>query len=196
MTSPESEFIRSRELLARDDSRLLIVDVQGRLTDLIPGGAQVIANCRRLIRGAQLLGVPVSATEQYPRGLGPTVPELAELLDQPIEKLRFSSAECLDWVTSEKGDRLKVVVAGIEAHVCIQQTALDLLAAGFSVYIPADAVASRSPIDRDVACHRLRDSGATITTTESILFEWCETAAAPEFKQISALVKEGDGRKG
>jgi nicotinamidase-related amidase len=193
MTSPDSSYIRARELLARDDSRLLIVDVQGKLTVLIPGAAQMIANCRRLIRGAQLLGVPVSATEQYPRGLGPTVPELAGLLDPPVEKVRFSSAECLDWVTGEKGDRVKVVVAGIEAHVCIQQTALDLLAAGFSVYIPADAVASRSPFDRDIAFHRLRDAGATITTTESVLFEWCESAAAPEFKQISALVKEGAG---
>lgn len=196
MHSSDSRYVRARELLARDDSRLLIVDVQGKLTELIPGGAQVIANCRRLIRGARLLGVPVSATEQYPRGLGHTVPELAEILNQPIEKLRFSSAECLDWVAADKGDRVKVVVAGIEAHVCIQQTALDLLAAGFSVYIPADAVASRSPFDRDIAFHRLRDAGATLTTTESVLFEWCETASAPEFKQISALVKEGDGRKG
>jgi nicotinamidase-related amidase len=194
MSSSDSQYVRARELLARDDSRLLIVDVQGKLTVLIPGAAGMIANCRRLIRGAALLGVPVSATEQYPRGLGPTVPELAELLEQPIEKVRFSSAECLDWVAGEKGDRVKVVVAGIEAHVCIQQTVLDLLAAGFSVYIPADAVASRSSFDRDVAVQRLRDAGATITTTESVLFEWCETAAAPEFKQVSALIKEGDGR--
>ena len=84
MNSPDSSYVRARELLARDDSRLLIVDVQGKLTVLIPGAAQMIANCRRLIRGAKLLGVPVSATEQYPRGLGPTVPELAELLDPPI----------------------------------------------------------------------------------------------------------------
>jgi isochorismate hydrolase len=192
--SASPDYLRSRELLGRDDSRLLIVDVQGKLTVLIPGAAVMIANCRRLIRGAKLLGVPVSATEQYPRGLGPTVPELAELLDPPIEKVRFSSAECLDWVGGDKGDRVKVIVAGIEAHVCIQQTALDLLAAGFSVYIPADAVASRSTSDRDIACQRLRDAGATITTTESVLFEWCETAGAAEFKQISALIKEGDGR--
>jgi isochorismate hydrolase len=194
MSAPDSQYIRSRELLARDDSRLLIVDVQGKLTVLIPDAAVMIANCRRLIRGAALLGVPVTATEQYPRGLGPTVPELADLLEKPIEKLRFSSAECLDWVTGQKDDRVKVVVAGIETHVCIQQTVLDLLAAGFSVYVPADAVASRNPYDREIALQRLRDAGATITTTESVLFEWCETAAAPEFKQISALIKEGDGR--
>jgi nicotinamidase-related amidase len=193
MSTPDTDYIRSRELLARDDSRLLLVDVQQKLTAIMPGIELPIANCRKLLQGARILGVPVSATEQYPRGLGPTVPELAELVDMRVEKLRFSSAECLDWVRGDKGDRTKVVVIGIETHVCIQQTVLDLLAAGFSVYVPADAVASRNPYDRDIALNRLRDSGATITTTESVLFEWCETSAAPEFKQISALIKGVDG---
>ncbi|MBL8850118.1 MAG: isochorismatase family protein [Planctomycetaceae bacterium] len=189
MSSQNTTYIRSRELLARDDSRVLLVDVQGKLTAIMPGIELPIANCRKLLLGARILGVPVSATEQYPRGLGPTVPELAELVEMRVEKQRFSSAECFSWVTEDKGDRVKVVVIGIDAHVCIQQTVLDLLAAGFSVYVPADAVASRNPADRDVALQRMRDSGATVTTTESVLFEWCETAAAPEFKQISALIK-------
>ena len=183
-------YVRSHELLAREDSRLLIVDMQERFAPIIPDFSEVTANCRKLVQGARILGVPVSATEQYPRGLGATVAPLAELLDARIEKLRFSSAESCDWVTGDRGDRAKVVVAGIETHVCVQQTVLDLLAAGFSVYVPADAVASRNAFDRDVALQRLRDSGATITTTESILFEWCEVAGTPEFKQVQALVRE------
>lgn len=191
MTSASNTgYLRSRDLLARDDSRVLLVDVQEKFVPTIPDVERLIVNCRKVLRAAQILGVPISATEQYPRGLGTTVAPLAELVGPRIEKLRFSSAECLDWVAADKDDRCKVVVIGIETHVCIQQTSLDLLAAGFSVYVPADAVASRKPFDRDVALQRLRDSGATITTTESVLFEWSETAAAPEFKQISELVKE------
>lgn len=190
MSAPNPQYVRSRELLARDDSRVLLVDVQEKFIPTLPDVDRLIRNCRKVLRGAQILGVPISATEQYPQGLGVTVPALAEFAPTRPSKKLFSCAECLDWVTEEKGDRVKVVVIGIETHVCIQQTSLDLLAAGFSVYIPADAVASRDPFDRDIALQRLRDSGATITTTESVLFEWCETAAAPEFKQISELVKE------
>ncbi len=189
MSSQNTTYIRSRELLARDDSRVLLVDVQGKLTAIMPGIELPIANCRKLLLGARILGVPVSATEQYPRGLGPTVPELAELVEMRVEKQRFSSAECLSWVTEDKGDRVKVVVIGIEAHVCIQQTALDAMANGFRVYIAVDAVGARFSIDHDTALRRLEASGATLTTTESALFEWCEVAGTPEFKQISALIK-------
>lgn len=189
MASPDNMYFRSSELLSRDDSRILLVDVQERFVPVISGMDPLIANCRHLLQAAKILGVPASATEQYPRGLGKTVPQLAELVGEPIEKLRFSSAECLDWVTTDKTERSKVVVIGIETHVCIQQTVLDLLAAGFSVYIPADAVSSRTESDRNIALQRMRDSGATITSTEAIVFEWCETAAAPEFKQVSDLVK-------
>lgn len=187
MTEP-SDYIRSRELLSRDDSRLLIVDVQEKFVPVIPVAGQLIANCRKLIQGAKILGVPADATEQYPRGLGATVPELAELLDEPPEKLRFSCAECLDWVAAEGDDRGKIVVAGIETHVCVLQTSLDLMAAGYEVYLPADALASRHKHDWRFGLERLANSGAVITTTEAILFEWCEVAGTDEFKQISRLV--------
>ena len=192
MTEGSNSCLRSNELLGRGDSRLLIVDVQERLVPAIPVAGQVIRNCRRLIQGAKILGVPVFATEQYPNGLGGTVPELAaELGDRP-DKVRFSCAECLNWgVAGEQpDDRFKVVVAGLEAHVCVLQTALDLTAQGFRAYVPADAVASRHKLDWKIALRRLADSGATLTTTESVLFEWCETAGTPEFKQISRLVRE------
>jgi nicotinamidase-related amidase len=190
MNARSPNYQRSHELLDRDASRLLIVDVQEKLLPLIAVRDRLVHNCRRLIQGAQLLGVPVFATEQYPKGLGPTAPELAELLDSIPDKRRFSCAEVLDWgnAADETVDRDQVVVAGIEAHVCVLQTALDLISQGFRVYVPADAVASRGKFDWQIALERLRDSGAVLTTTESALFEWCETSTAPEFKQISRLI--------
>jgi len=187
-----SELFRSPELLSRGDSRLLIVDMQEKLLPFIPVAGKVIRNCRRLIEGAQALGVPIYSTEQYPKGLGATTPELAPFFDAIPAKQRFSGAQALGWgiAGSQPDDRFKIVVAGIEAHVCVQQTALDLMAQGFRVFIPADAVASRGKLDWKIALDRLSASGATLATTESVLFEWCETSAAPEFKQISKLIKD------
>jgi len=189
-SAPKAEYVRSNELLSRGDSKLLIVGVQEKLLDHVPVRDQLLANCRKLIQGAGILDVPVHATEQYPKGLGTTVPALADLLGGIPEKVRFSCAEVLDWggAALQEDDRGKVVVAGMETHVCIQQTVLDLMSQGFRVFVPADAVASRNKIDWKFALRRLSDSGATITTTESILFEWCETAGTGEFKQISSLV--------
>jgi nicotinamidase-related amidase len=185
--------LRSLELLSRGDSRLLIVDMQAKLLPAIPVADRVIRNCSRLIRGAEILGVPVNATEQYPQGLGGTVAELAEQLGMIDSKQRFSCTEVLNWPTAAEAadDRHKIVVAGIEAHVCVQQTVLDLLALGYRVYVPADGVASRSKLDWKVALERMICCGATVTTTESVLFEWCETSAAAEFKAISELIKNG-----
>lgn len=192
MSASAERFPRSPELLAARQSRLLIVDVQQKLVPLIDRAETMIAGCAKLIRGAEILGVPVFATEQYPQGLGETVPELAELLGDRAQKLRFSCAEALQWpgAAEDLQERDQVVVAGIETHVCVQQTVLDLLAIGYRVYVPADAVASRGQIDWEFALRRMADSGATITTAESVLFEWAEIAGTPEFKQISRLVKE------
>lgn len=183
--------LRSPDLLSRHDSRLLIVDMQTRLLPAVEGHDRVLANCLRLVRGAQILGPPVAATEQYPKGLGETVPELAALIESRPAKTRFSSTECLGWEACPPGEpRFRVVLAGLEAHICILQTAFDLLAAGFQVYLAADAVGSRKVFDRDWALQRMATAGVIIATTESVLFEWCETASAAEFKQISQLVKE------
>lgn len=196
MSAPSSPYVRSVDLLSRDDSRLLIVDMQEKLMPAIPVAQQVIANCVTLVKAARLLGPPVFATEQYPRGLGGTVTPLAELLGELPDKVRFSCTEVLDWSTAAESedfalrDRHKVVVAGIEAHVCVLQTVLDLMAAGYHVYVPADAVASRHKLDWRVALDRMAAHGAVITTTESVLFEWCELAGSAEFKEISRLVKE------
>ncbi|MHC4875620.1 MAG: hydrolase [Planctomycetota bacterium] len=187
-----SDLPRSHELLSRNDSRLLIIDLQERLVPVIDGGDRVVSNAVRLVSGAGVLGVPVSATEQYPKGLGATVAPLNELLPDRTEKLNFSCLNSLEWNSegSDPESRFKVVIAGVEAHVCVQQTVLDLLAHGFRVYVAADAVGSRSVADREVALQRMALAGAVITTTESVLFEWCEHAGSDEFNAISRLVKE------
>ena len=132
------------------------------------------------------------ATEQYPKGLGTTVPALAELLPEPQEKLRFSCGEVLEWgvAAGQPDSRFQVVVAGMEAHVCVLQTVFDLLGEGFQVFVAADAVSSRHEFDWKIALDRMSAGGATIVTTESVLFEWCEASGTPEFRQISQLIKE------
>ena len=175
-----------------DNTGLALVDVQERLLAVIPDSERIVWNCRRLLDAAKVLGVRAVATEQYPEKLGPTAaPLLQRLQEPPPAKLAFSCGECgerfLNW--RDAGiDR--VVLAGIETHVCVQQTAFDLLAVGFAVYVAVDAVGTRHTIDHTVALRRLEASGALLTTTEAALFEWCERAGTPEFKQISALAKE------
>jgi nicotinamidase-related amidase len=196
MPEPKPPYTRSLELLSRKECKLLIVDVQEKLVPKIFELDRLLANCRTLIQGAKILGVPVYATEQYPRGLGSTVPQLAELLERPAQKLRFSCAEVLAWdvAAGQTDNRFQVVVAGMEAHVCVLQTVLDLLASGFQVYVPADAISSRNEFDWKIALDRMSAGGATIVTTESVLFEWCEVSGTPEFKQISQLIKDREAR--
>ena len=186
-----TQLPHSFELASKDDTRLLIVDMQEKFVPVIDAFDRVLDNCVKLLRGAKCLQMPISATEQYPQGLGTTVPEIAEFLDEVPEKLEFSCLNALDWVgTARVSDgRTRVIVAGIETHVCIQQTVLDLLAHGFRVYLPVDAVSSRKPLDREIALQRMADSGVVLSTTESLLFELCQTAGTPEFKEISRLVR-------
>jgi nicotinamidase-related amidase len=184
--------VRSPELMSAADTALLVIDVQERLVPAIAGQKRVVWNIRRLIDGAMILGLPVLATEQYPAGLGPTVPELAQRIPGPIpSKLSFSCSGCpglFDSIAARGTSRL--LVCGIEAHVCVAQSVLDLLASGWRVYVGVDAVGSRFDVDYRTALSRLDASGATLTTTEAALFEWCQVAGTPEFKQISQLVRE------
>jgi nicotinamidase-related amidase len=188
-----SEHVRSPEILAAENSRLLIVDVQEKLLPLIPVAERLVHNCRRLLDGARIVSVPSFATEQYPKGLGRTKAELAERLGTIPDKVCFSCVPALGWGTAAElaDDRDQIVVAGMETHVCVLQTVLDLIAGGFRVYVPADAVASRSEMDWRIALERMASSGATITTVESVLFEWCRQAGTPVFKEIQKLIIEG-----
>ena len=177
--------------MSAQDTGLLVVDVQEKLVPAIANHGRVVWNCRRLVDGANLLGLPVVATEQYPRGLGPTVDELAEKLGDIPDKTAFSCGECSEVFQGLRDRNVhRLLVCGIEAHVCVQQTVIDLLADGWHVYLAVDAVGSRFDVDYRTALRRMESSGATLTTTEAALFEWCQTADRPEFKQISRLVRE------
>jgi nicotinamidase-related amidase len=170
---------------------LLVIDVQEKLLAAVPDRARLIANTSRLVRAARLLKMPVSATEQYPKGLGPTTAELAELLPERGAKTVFHCCEVASMLEQLFGHQVRhVTLAGIEAHVCVAQTALELMTMGFTVQVPADAVASRHPIDWEFALRRLERAGAVVSTTEAVLFEWTERADCAEFKAISQLIKE------
>ncbi len=179
-------------LIDRAQSLLLIVDVQEKLAPAIHEGAAAIANNRRLLAAADHLGIPVIVSEQYVRGLGPTVAELLPLpaAAQRIEKTHFSC-------TREPGfldrlaqlERRQIVVTGMETHVCVLQTALGLLDAGYTVFLVEDAASSRTPESRAAAVARLRAAGATIVTTEMVLFEWLECSATDEFRALLPLIK-------
>lgn len=191
MTADRAPYQRSSELVCRQSSRLLIVDVQEKLFPAIAHANRMLENCVKLLTAAKAMQVPCFATEQYPKGLGGTMPRLARLLPQPPEKVRFSCCEALAWgsAAEQPDGRFQVVVAGIEAHVCILQTVLDLLALGYQVFVPADAVSSRAELDWRFALDRMCNCGATITTTESVMFEWCEVAGTSEFKELIRLIK-------
>jgi len=187
---------RNPELMGAEDTVLLVLDAQEKLVPLVAGHQRVVWNIRRLIEGAATFGMCVTATEQYPQGLGPMVAELAGPLQEAglksiPAKTSFSCGGCADVVAMlRQWDRPRVLVVGIETHVCVQQSTLDLLAAGYRMYVAADAVGARQPVDHETALRRMDSAGVTLTTTESALCEWCRDSSVAQFKRISALLKE------
>lgn len=169
-------------------SELLVIDVQPRLMAVIDGAEALTLNLRRLVEGARRLGVPVDFTEQNSRALGATLPELGPGPDEVTEKMSFDALRAPDFVDQLNPTAIKVV-AGVEAHICVTQTVLGLLGQGIEVYVVADAIGSRVPASHAAALERMARRGAEIVTTEMVLFEWLGTAAHPEFKAISALIK-------
>lgn len=186
-------FTRPTQRLTSDGAGLIVVDLQDKLLALIAERERVVAWTLGLIRGAGILGIPVWTTEQYPKGLGPTTEAVAACVGERHAKASFH-CYAVPRVVEELAERKirHVTLVGIEAHVCIAQTALELMDRGFQVQIPADAVGARRPYDKDVALGRLAHAGAVVSTAEAVLFEWTERADRPEFKAISALVKEFD----
>lgn len=179
-------------MLTQEDTVLIIIDVQGRLAQQMHERRELFENLQKIIKGAKVLGIPILWAEQNPDGLGPTIPEIARLLSetQPISKFSFS---CLgnDRFTQELGalDRKQVLIAGIEAHVCVYQTAADLVCVGYEVQIVADAVSSRTAANKRIGLEKMRGAGATVTSTETALFELLRVATGPEFKEILRIVK-------
>jgi nicotinamidase-related amidase len=178
--------------LTRSKAGLVVVDVQERLLPAIFEQQRVVQNTVRLIQGAVVLQVPIFATEQYRKGLGPTMPEVAAAIPgfAPMEKLAFSACGAAGFVAAlEQRKVSEAILCGIEAHVCVSQTCLDLLEKGFRVFVAADAVSSRTPENYRSGLDRMRAAGAVIVSTEMVLFELLERAGTDEFKQILNLVK-------
>ncbi|WP_291992710.1 hydrolase [Candidatus Accumulibacter sp. ACC003] len=174
-------------LIHPDRSTLLLVDLQERLQPAIHDAARVLEASVWLTRVAQRLAVPVICTEQYPRGLGPTAPALRVLLpDQCVlEKMHFSAVADDALFRAAGGDRAQFVVAGTEAHVCVLQTVLDLLAAGRRVFVVEEALGSRRIADKELALKRMRHHGADIVSREMVAFEWLRQAGTEVFREIS-----------
>lgn len=174
-----------------EDTALLVVDLQEKLLPKIINSDDVARNATFMVKAAKTLGVPVLATEQYPKGLGATVEPLRSLIEKVWEKQSFSAVReggVLDFLKSDA--RIKVVLVGIEAHICVMQTVLDLLNQGFHVFICVDAVSSRYAIDVKIALKRMQQAGPVLVTSETCVYELLETAANPVFKEISAMVQE------
>src|ERR1017187_9808771 len=178
--------------LTRAKAGLVVVDMQERLLPAIFEQQRVVQNTVRLIQGGTVLQVPIFATEQYRKGLGPTVPEVAATIPgfAPMEKLAFSACGAAGFIPALKKKKVsQAILCGIEAHVCVSQTCLDLLEKGFRVFVVADAVSSRTPENYRFGLYRMGAAGAVIVCTELVLFELLEQAGTAEFKQVLALVK-------
>jgi isochorismate hydrolase len=188
-----SEENASALALDRSEALLLVIDVQQKLASAMDPRAlaQLEKNAAVLIRAAKRLDVPIVATEQYPKGLGPTVSSLRELLPaDPMTKLEFSCGASKPIAREILGTgRRQAIVVGMESHVCVFQTVRDLLRGGFSVFIAQDAVISRTEANRAVGLHLCEKAGATLSSTEAILFDLLGVAGTPEFKELTALIK-------
>ncbi|PKL87725.1 MAG: hydrolase [Ignavibacteriae bacterium HGW-Ignavibacteriae-2] len=185
------EILKHPKILRREDTALLLIDIQEKILPVIFENERVVENALKLIMGFNVMRLPVYFTEQYPKGLGNTNAELLkELNGSAILKMSFSCSGAGDLFEELiKNDIKQVVVCGIESHVCVQQTVLDLLSNGFQVNVAADAVSSRKKFDYETALNRMNKNGAEITTTESVLFELLNICGTEEFKSVSKIIK-------
>ena len=175
-------------VLDRGRAALVVVDVQEAFRPAVLDFDRVAAGAATLVRGARILDLPVIVTQQYPKGLGATVPELAEHLDgiEPIDKVCFSAAAADGF---DLQGRDQALICGIESHVCVSQTAHDLLDRGVQVHVARDAVTSRTEENRELGLHKMEGAGAVVTSVETALFELLGEAGTDAFKQVQALVK-------
>ncbi len=197
-------------LIESTASQLVLIDIQSKLLPAMFEGADVLANALRLAQAARLMRVPITVTEQYPQGLGHTVPELADYAREPLVKMAFSAAddgliELLNDIGTPKAsnnaksmpkhlqkprenERPEIIIAGMEAHVCVLQTVMGLME-DFDVHVVTDACTSRTERNRDAAYDRLAAEGASLVTTEMVLFEWLHSAEHEHFKAVQRLIK-------
>jgi nicotinamidase-related amidase len=182
-------------LVSSATSSLLIIDMQERLLPAMAGGQDALGRCAIVIAAAKALGLPVAVSEQYPKGLGHSVPAVTEKIgNAPV----FAKEEFSGWrnealkshlISLHEGGRPQIVVAGIEAHVCVLQTAIDLAQAGFGVFAVADAIASRAPQSVALALERMRQAGVEVVNTEMMVFELLGRAGTEEFRKLSSLIR-------
>ncbi|MCK4624429.1 MAG: hydrolase [Phycisphaerae bacterium] len=178
-------------MLKVDNTILVVIDVQGKLAQSMHEKASLFENLTKLIQAAGILEIPIVWTEQYPEGLGPTIPEIAELLPgEAISKVAFSCCGERRFVEAmEKLGRNQVLLCGIETHVCVYQTAIDLLGTAYEVEVVADAVSSRAPDNKAIGLGKMQAAGASITCVETAIFELLEVAGGEKFKAILSIVK-------
>lgn len=178
--------------LDRHDAALVLIDLQERLAAVMSERERVVANCLHLIAIAGMYSIPVIVTEQYPKGLGPTVTEIRDALQgcRPVEKITFSCCEVPSFLAEIRATgRTQLVLAGMETHICVLQTCLGLLSEGFTVHVAADAVCSRTKANWKSGCGLMRDAGAVLTNTETVLFQLLKEAGTEEFKAISKRIR-------
>lgn len=177
--------------LNKEDAIVLVIDIQEKLMPAIFEKEELVSKSKILISGAKVLEVPVFVTEQYPKGLGETIGELNTLIeDDPIfEKISYTCCtnEVMEYL--EKTKRKQVIITGVETHICVYQTVRDLLNHGYSVFVASDAVSSRTLANKQNGLELMKDMGAVISNTETLLFDMLKVAGTPEFKAISKLVK-------
>jgi nicotinamidase-related amidase len=185
-------FITGGWMLNTVESILVMVDFQGKLAEIVDRSDLVLPNALRMVKGCQALGIPIIPTVQVPEKLGPIIPELGEALAgiEPIAKSSFSALRTSEFLVAlEESSRRQVILMGIEAHVCVLQTGLDLLDAGYEVYALSDGVFSRTAENHQLALQCLHDAGAFISSAEIALFEMIRTSEHPQFRTISILIK-------
>ncbi len=179
-------------MLNATNTALVIVDVQGKLAQIMDQKDALFSNLETIVRGAKILDIPIVWVEQIPNKLGPTIPQISDQLHdhQPIAKNSFSCYKSSEFVEAlaETGCK-NIIVVGIEAHICVYQTVREMLNAGYHVEVISDAVSSRNPLNKEVALNKLQQAGAELSCTEMVLFELQEVAEGERFKQILAIIK-------
>lgn len=179
-------------MLKIENASLLIIDIQGNLAHSMRGKELLFKNTQKLIKGIQILGIPIIWTEQNPKGLGPTIPEIADLMSniRPISKMTFSCCQNDLFIQALKTlNRKQVLVSGIETHVCIYQTSLDLVDLGYEVQVVTDAVSSRNIDNKEIGLQKMKDYGVSLTSVETVLFELLKVAEGEQFKEILKIIK-------
>ena len=179
--------------IKKTDACAILIDVQEKLLPVMSNNEKLLERCKILIAGLNLLKIPTIVSEQYPKGLGHTVQQLKQLLPNQTEAIEKISFSCMDndifqnkinWLNTNQ-----VIIFGIEAHVCVLQTVVDLIEIGKTPIVIIDCISSRNETDKEIAIERMKSEGAIFSTSEAILFELCRKAGTPEFKEISQLVK-------